>query len=191
MPAAHIVRAVSSCKDDKESDASIVRRVRAGDVDAFGGLVVRYHGQCLQFAEHLLGERADAEDAVQMTFVRAYSALDRYEEQSRFVAWLFSILTNECRAIANRVRRHAKHVVTDDAALSRAVAPEAHDADTSERLTHALGTLEPLLREAFLLRHVEGQSYEEMMMITGARESALKMRVKRACDALRISLEER
>ena len=185
------MRAVSSGKDDKESDASIVRRVRAGDVDAFGGLVVRYYGQCLRFAERVLGERADAEDAVQMTFVRAYAALDRYEEQSRFVAWLFSILTNECRAIANRDRRHAKHVVTDDAALSRAVAPEAHDGDTSERLTHALGTLEPLLREAFLLRHVEGQSYEEMMMITGAGESALKMRVKRACDALRILLEER
>ena len=62
-------------QDDTESDASIVRRVRAGDVDAFGGLVIRYHGQCLQFAERVLGERADAEDAVQMTFVRAYSAL--------------------------------------------------------------------------------------------------------------------
>jgi RNA polymerase sigma-70 factor (ECF subfamily) len=81
--------------------------------------------------------------------------------------------------------------VTDDAALSRAVAPEAPDGDTPERLTRALGTLEPLIREAFLLRHVEGQSYGEMMMITGAGESALKMRVKRACDALRILLEER
>jgi RNA polymerase sigma-70 factor (ECF subfamily) len=191
MPAAHIVRAHSSGPDDTESDASIVRRVRAGDVDAFGGLVTRYHGQCLQFAERLLGERADAEDAVQMSFVRAYSALGRYEEQSRFVAWLFSILTNECRAIANRERRHGKHVVNDEAALSRAVAPEAPEGDTPERLTRALGTLEPLIREAFLLRHVEGQSYGEMMMITGAGESALKMRVKRACDALRILLEER
>lgn len=185
------MRAYSPGQDDTESDASIVRRVRAGDVDAFGGLVARYHGQCLQFAERLLGQRADAEDAVQMTFVRAWSALGRYEEQSRFVAWLFAILTNECRAIANRERRHAKHVVSDEAALSLAVAPAPRDADTPERLTRALRTLEPLIREAFLLRHVEGQSYEEMMMITGAGESALKMRVKRACDALRILLEER
>jgi RNA polymerase sigma-70 factor (ECF subfamily) len=177
--------------EDEESDASIVRRVRAGDVDAFGGLVARHHGQCLRFAERALGERADAEDAVQMTFLRAYSALNRYEEQSRFGAWLFSILTNECRAIANRERRHAKYIVTDEAALSRALAPEAREGDASERLTQALVTLEPLIREAFLLRHVEGQSYEEMMMITGAGESALKMRVKRACDALRILLEER
>jgi RNA polymerase sigma-70 factor (ECF subfamily) len=185
------MRVHSPDEDDKESDASIVRRVRAGDVDAFGGLVTRYHGQCLQFAERFLGERADAEDAVQMAFVRAFSALGRYEEQSRFVAWLFSILTNECRAIANRERRHAKHVVTDEDALSHAVAPQAQDSDAPERLTHALGTLEPLIREAFLLRHVEGQSYGEMMLITGAGESALKMRVKRACDALRILLEER
>ncbi|MGH7655438.1 MAG: RNA polymerase sigma factor [Gemmatimonadaceae bacterium] len=185
------MRAQSPGRDAEESDASIVRRVRAGDVDAFGGLVVRYHGQCLRFAERSLGERADAEDAVQMTFVRAYSALSRYEEQSRFGAWLFSILTNECRAIASRERRHAKHVVVDEEALSRAVAPEPRDGEAPERLTWALGTLEPLIREAFLLRHVEGQSYGEMMTITGAGESALKMRVKRACDALRILLEER
>jgi RNA polymerase sigma-70 factor (ECF subfamily) len=165
--------------------------VRAGDVDAFGGLVTRYHGRCLRFAEGALGERADAEDAVQMAFVRAYSALDRYQEQSRFGAWLFSILTNECRAIANRERRHAKHLVMDEDALSRAVAPEPRDGDQPERLARALGTLEPLIREAFLLRHVEGQSYGEMMAITGAGESALKMRVKRACDALRILLEEK
>jgi RNA polymerase sigma-70 factor (ECF subfamily) len=50
--------------------------------------------------------------------------------------------------------------------------------------------LEPLLREAFLLRHVEGMSYQEMVAMTGAGESALKMRVKRACEALRTFLED-
>jgi RNA polymerase sigma-70 factor, ECF subfamily len=190
MAAAHTVRVHASNGDDQESDASVVRRVRAGDVNAFGSLVARYHGRCMRFAARVLDERADADDAVQMTFVRAYSALGRYQEQSRFVAWLFSILAKECRAISNRERRRAKHVIADEEALNRAVAHETPD-DESERLTHALGRLEPLIREAFLLRHVEEHSYKEMMLITGAGESALKMRVKRACDALRVLLEER
>ncbi|HVT38623.1 MAG TPA: RNA polymerase sigma factor [Gemmatimonadaceae bacterium] len=177
-------------EDDRESDAAVVHRVRTGDIDAFGILVERHYGRCLKFAERFLGDRPDAEDAVQMAFVRAYSALGRYHEQSRFVAWLFAILTNECRAIASRERRHAKYVVVDEEALHRAFASEPASDDLGDRLARALEKLEPLLREAFLLRHVEGLSYDEMMTSTGARESALKMRVKRACDALRSMLEE-
>ena len=177
--------------EEHESDAAVVQRVRDGNIEAFGILVTRYHGRCLLFAERFLGERADAEDAVQMTFVRAWAALDRYREQARFAAWLLTILNNECRAIASRERRHAKYVVTDEDALKRAVAREPAKSDENERLTRALAELEPLLREAFLLRHVEGLNYEEMITSTGASESALKMRVKRACDMLRIILEER
>jgi RNA polymerase sigma-70 factor, ECF subfamily len=176
--------------EEHESDAAVVQRVQGGDIEAFGVLVARYHGRCLQFAERFLGERSDAEDAVQMTFVRAWSALGRYHEQARFAAWLLTILNNECRAIANRERRHAKYVVTDEEALKRAVAREPAKSHENERLTRALARLEPLLREAFLLRHVEGLNYEEMIMTTGAGESALKMRVKRACQLLRTMLEE-
>jgi RNA polymerase sigma-70 factor (ECF subfamily) len=191
MTVVQLLRARAPDQDDCESDAAIVRRVLDGDIEAFGGLVERHHGRCLTYAQRFLGERADAEDAVQVMFVRAYSALGRYREESRFVGWLFAILTNECRAIASRERRHAKLLVIDEAAMNRAAAPEPVVSDDGERLTAALEMLEPLLREAFLLRHVEELSYAEMMTMTGAGESALKMRVKRACEALRARLEER
>lgn len=126
-----------------------------------------------------------------MTFLRAYSGLGRYDERSRFVGWLLTILTNECRAIASRERRHAKYVVADEDAVARAVARESASRDDGERLSLALARIDPMLREAFLLRHVEGLSYEEMMTSTGAGVSALKMRVKRACHSLRAMLEER
>jgi RNA polymerase sigma-70 factor (ECF subfamily) len=191
MPVVHPIRARAPDQSECETDAAVVRRVLNGDVEAFGILVARHHGRCLSYAKRFLGERADAEDAVQLMFVRAYSALGRYREEARFVGWLFAILTNECRAIANRERRHARHVVIDDDAMNEVAAPESVASDEGERLTTALERIEPLLREAFLLRHVEELSYAEMMTMTGAGESALKMRVKRACEALRSLLEER
>lgn len=177
---------------DPECDAAVVRRVRSGDVDAFGVLVARYQPRCARFALRMLTDSEDAADAVQLAFVRAYEALHRYNEDARFVGWLFAILTNECRAIAARHRRRAKYMVVDDAAVQQAIAPEPDGVDDrSERLSRAVSRLEPLLREAFVLRHIEGLSYVEMVESTGAGTSALKMRVKRACDALRTMLEER
>ncbi len=174
-----------------DADAAAVERVRRGDADAFAEIVRRHYGACLRYAERLLGDRADAEDAVQETFIRAYDALGRYEERSRFRAWLFAVLATECRAQATRRARRARRLVRDEAALHGAVAPDAAPpVDAAARLDRALGRLEPRLREAFLLRHVEQLSYDEMRAATGAGTSALKMRVLRAVAALRALLEE-
>ena len=70
------------------SDAAVVKRVLGGEVEAFGILVERYFDHYVRFAAHLVGNREDAEEVVQDTFVRAYRALGRYEERERFGAWL-------------------------------------------------------------------------------------------------------
>ena len=62
--------------------------------------------------------------------------------------------------------------------------------DLQEKLKAAVAKLDPLQREVFLMKYVEGMSYEEISLITGVGVSALKMRVKRACDALRPRLRE-
>lgn len=168
----------------------LVRRARSGDMAAFTDLVRQHHGRCIRYAERALGSRADAEDAVQRAFVRMYRALGRYREEERFSSWLVAIVANECRAMRRQSGRRLMHEVADDDAVQRAVAdPPA--GDETVRIERAIGRLDPLLREAFLLRHVEGLSYREMERVIGARESALKMRVMRACEALRAFLEER
>jgi RNA polymerase sigma-70 factor, ECF subfamily len=176
------------------TDADAVGRVLGGDTNAYAIIVARYHGRCLRYAERVLRNRADAEDAVQETFLKAYDALGRYEERSRFAAWLFRILVNQCRAAAARRGLRERWVTADETAVLHAPAGEgaygAGGADVPlELVEQALAELEPLLREAFLLRHVEGLDYNEMQAVTGAGLSALKMRVKRACDALRGRLE--
>ncbi len=172
------------------TDAELVVRTRAGDPDAFGTLVSRYYDACWRFAYHMLGERADAEDVVQDSFLRAYLAIGRYDERDQFRGWLFRILTNQCRnALTSRGRR-TRRFVQDEIALESAPAPPPGFASGVEDavLVHALGQLDPLQREALLLKYAEGLEYGEMSAMTGAGESALKMRVKRGSERMRALL---
>ncbi len=176
---------------ESDSDAVLVRRVLAGDVEAYAGLVTRYRDRLGRYAIYLLGNRADAEDAVQETLVRAYRGLDGCEAPERFGAWLFQILVNRCRTIGAQRARRERVVIADEAAL--AAADVAHPADRQalgEAIRWALDRLTAEQREAFLLKHVEDLSYEEMADMTGEGVSALKMRVKRACEMLRTLLAE-
>jgi RNA polymerase sigma-70 factor (ECF subfamily) len=172
------------------TDAELVLRTRAGDPDAFGLLVSRYYDACWRFAYHMLGERADAEDVVQDSFLRAYLAIGRYDERDQFRGWLFRILTNQCRnALTSRGRR-TRRFVQDEIALESAPAPPPGLATGVEdaALVRALNQLDPLQREALLLKYAEGLEYGEMSAMTGAGESALKMRVKRGSERLRVLL---
>jgi len=172
------------------TDAELVIRTRAGDPDAFGILVSRYYDACWRFAYHMTGERAEAEDVLQDAFLRAYLAIGRYDERDQFRGWLFRILTNQCRnALTSRGRR-TRRFVQDEIALESAPAPPLGLATGVEdaALVRALSQLDPLQREALLLKYAEGLEYGEMSAMTGAGESALKMRVKRGSERLRTLL---
>ena len=144
-------------------DAADVRAVLAGDVDAYTKIVDRYYDRCARFAIRMLGNRDDAEDALQATFLRAYRALGKYEEQDKFSAWLYRILTNQCRSIAAR-RSHRERVFVNEEALLLNTPDTRHawTGEDEEFVQRVLNELDPLLREAFLLKYVEELSYEEM-----------------------------
>jgi len=172
---------------DMSDDAADVQRVLAGDVDAYAKLVDRYYDRCARFAVRMLGNRDDAEDALQATFLRAYRALARYQERDKFSAWLYRILVNQCRSIAARRAHRDRVFVREEAVLLNApdTSRPSWSGEDEEFVQRVLAELDPLLREAFLLKYVEELSYEEMSALTGVGVSALKMRVKRACDRLR------
>ncbi len=173
------------------SDAAIVQRVLGGDVEAFSILVERYHDHYVRFAVHLVGNREDAEEVVQDTFLRAYRALGRYEERERFGAWMLRILVNRARTVSAMGRRREK-LFAEQVDETLPEATEAHPSERAalrEEVSRALAQLGPDQREAFLLHYVEGLSYEEMAAITGSGISALKMRVKRSCERLREILQ--
>ena len=168
----------------------LVREAKGGDIRAFAGLVDTYYARCLRFALHMLGDRSDAEEAVQDTFVRVHRSFARYRDDQPFEPWPFRILGNRCRTAGSRARRHAQLVQYGD--VPDLPHGSAHDTALAwrEEIGSALRALPVDQREAFLMRHVEALSYEDMVLATGVGLSALKMRVKRACDTLRIRLAE-
>lgn len=176
---------------DHSTDAQIVARVLRGDADAYALLVKRYRDRYARYALHMLGNREDAEEALQDAFTRAYRSLPRCEDPDRFGAWLFRILVNRCRTMGARRGRRSRTFVSDDLALHEAA--EEHPAERSawrEEIDRALARLRPEQREAFLLKYVEDMGYDEMSQLTGVGVSALKMRVMRACDRLRELLSD-
>jgi RNA polymerase sigma-70 factor (ECF subfamily) len=173
------------------TDAMLVRRVLEGDTAAFTTLVDRHAAACTRFAMRMLGNREDAEDATQESFLRAYRSLGRYEERQAFRTWLFQILVNRCRTAAVRRQRRQRMFLVDDGAVAMAsVRPAAESTELRAELNRAIESLDPDQREAFLLKHVEQLSYDEIAAITGAGVSALKMRVKRACDRMQWLLRD-
>jgi len=174
-----------------DGDAALVARVIGGDTGAYATLVARYRAQFARYAVRMLGNREDAEEALQDAFVRAYRSLAKCDEPEKFGSWLFRILANRCRTTGTRRGRREKTFVRDEIALLDA--SEEHPAERAawrEEIQRALLMLEDDQREAFLLKHVEDLGYEEIAEMTGVGVSALKMRVKRACERMRSLLQE-
>jgi RNA polymerase sigma-70 factor (ECF subfamily) len=173
------------------TDAELVRRVLAGEVEAYAVLVARYRDRFGRFAARMLGSEEDAEEALQDAFVRAYESLARCDDPARFAPWFFQILVNRCRTRGAQLGARARRFVRDDDALAAAPAPHAAERmERDETLAWALARLDARSREAFLLKHAEELDYETMARLTGDGVSALKMRVKRACAQLRALLRE-
>jgi len=176
---------------DAPSDVSVVARALNGNAEAFGIIIRRYEPGLLRFATRMLGSPDAAADAVAESLVRAYRHLAQCRDPEHLKSWLYRITGNRCRSHIGR--RHMSDIALDDAP------PLADPVDTwavlerSEQVAlveRALAALQPEKREAFVLKHVEGLSYEEMAGVTGARIPTLKMRVHRAREALLLALKE-
>lgn len=174
-----------------EPDAQLVKRVLAGETQTYAQLVDRYRDRLGRYAVRMLGNQADAEDALQDTFVRGYRSLANCTKPEGFGPWVFGILVNRCRTNAARRARINQVMVTNEVAIANASVAHSEDQDAiRDAIGWALGQLPAEQREAFVLKHVEDLSYEDMETMTGVRPSALRMRVFRAREELRKLLAE-
>lgn len=170
--------------DSLVDDATVVCDVLAGDTDAFATLVVRHQESLYRFARSM-GVPADtAQDLVQDTFVRAFTRLAQCRDAARLRSWLITILRNAVLDHARDVRRGELPLDT----LPQDYVAVAATCELRGAVNEALLAVPELLREAFLLRHHHGYTYDEIAGITGAGESAVKMRVHRAREMLRALL---
>jgi RNA polymerase sigma-70 factor (ECF subfamily) len=175
---------------DGMNDLEIIHRVLDGDVEAYARLVDRHFERCARIAFRIVGNREDAEEALQDAFFRAFNALDDYEERERFSAWLTRIVVNQCRTVLARTRRREAMFLDLDPGELSFTTVEADDEHSGPDLERALAQLPAVQREALVLRYADDLTYEEMAKVTGTGESALKMRVQRAFARLRAILSE-
>lgn len=171
-------------------DQAIIDRVLAGDQDAFSTLIVRYSDPLYRHAVGMTGSPDDAADILQNSFIKAYQHLG--EVRGRFDAWVFRIVANGCKDWLKNIRRtHLSYEEDDQPSGYETPEEELDRGELRSDLDSALGLLPPSLREAFVMKHVEGRSYEEMAELLETSVGALKMRVHRAREALQKLLEER
>ena len=173
-----------------DSDQDVITRVMAGDRDSFAMLIGRYSDPLYRHALGMTGSPDVAEDILQTSFIKAYHHLG--EVRGRFDAWLFRIVANGCKDWLKNIRR--THLSYDEDDQPSGYASPEDELDRTELrsdLDSALAQLAPSLREAFIMKHVEGRSYEEMADLLGTTVGALKMRVHRAREALQALLEEK
>ena len=176
--------------DPADADQQIISSVLAGDRDAFGVLIHRYSDPLYRHAMGMTGSPDVAEDILQQSFIKAYNHLG--EVRGRFDAWLFRIVANGCKDWLKNIRRTHVSYEEDDQPSTYATPDEDLDRGELRRdLDRALAQLSASLREAFVMKHVEGRSYEEMADLLGTTVGALKMRVHRARESLQALLEEK
>lgn len=179
------------------SDTELAEACRRGDQRAFGALVHRHKDRLYNLAYRYLGNREDALDLCQEVFIRAYRGLDGFQGTSQVYTWLHTIAVNLARnRLRDQSRKGRDQGISLDA-LTAAGGGEAHPAagpgpcseaqshELEEILQQCLGELPEACRLAFVLRTVEGLSYEEIAKALDCPKGTVKSRLNQARTLLR------
>jgi len=177
-----------------EETEQIAQGLRAGangaDLAMLNRLVERYQGRLVRYLVHLLGRREHVEDLVQETWLRVLERGRQYDSRLRFEPWLFAIARN---LALDLLRRKPLPICdTCESPASPDPSPFEATAKTEEaaRLARSLAALEPLSREALLLRFQEEMSLLEIARVVQAPVSTVSSRIYRGLAALRTQLEK-
>jgi len=183
-----------------EGDAAQLALALAGDRDAFRVLVERHSRTLFRLAFRMTGNEQDAEEVVQEAFLRAYRRLDRFESRANFGTWVYRIAVN-CSLDLLRRRKPQEELrapddrdTGDEAVLEVAASDPTPDrlalsGEIGEQVNIALTKLSPMERAAFMMRHDQGMSIEEIGRVLGTSMNATKNSVFRAVQKLRQELE--
>lgn len=171
---------------EEPSDGKVVRAVLDGQTERFRLLVQRYQDVLYRHAVRMVDRPDEASDLVQQALVNGYQNLDRCRHPEKVGGWLYRITSNLCKDHLKSRRQDG--VSLDDTGPLESGGGSPDDAlehwELGDALERALGRLTPDQREAFLMKHLEERSYEEMSELMDASVSALKMRVHRAREEL-------
>ncbi len=179
------------------SDAVLVRQAQAGEAAAYARLVERYQERAVRLAFTLVHHWEDARDLSQEAFVKAFRQLGSFRSEAAFSTWFYRIVVNTCRDFQRRARLRrwlslARPATDDDEELSIFDAPSheplpdvrAADQELGIALTQAIDQLPPRQRAAFILKHLEGMSIEEVAQVLQCAPGTVKAHLFHATGKL-------
>ena len=182
----------------EESDHSIRRAVLSGDKDAYGVLVARYSPLVFRVSYRITGNESDAEEVVQETFLRGYQKLESFEGRSSMATWFYRIASNCALTLVAQKKPKSERRIADDADLEEGEMQLADRKAGPDRLLlsgeieslqqAAMENLSATERTAFVLRHMEDRSTDEIAAVLNIAPNAAKQAVFRAVQKLRREL---
>ncbi|MCX6377628.1 MAG: sigma-70 family RNA polymerase sigma factor [Armatimonadetes bacterium] len=161
---------------------NLVELAKAGSVEAFDRLVALHQGQVFALAYRILGNRDDAADAQQETFVRAWQHLRSFRQDAAFSTWLHRITVNLCMS-AKRRRNCATYEYQPEHTAEHSTS--SNPGQAAEALRRVLGAMPAHYRVLVVLRDVEGRSFEEIAHILRCSVGSARARLCRARSILR------
>jgi len=172
-----------------DTDLEIVDRVKAGDTDAFAGIVSRYEKAIFNSAYRIVGDRDDAADVAQATFVKVYEKIDSFDPAYKFFSWLYRISVNEAYNHC-RKKKQAATVEMEPGKSPPGPYQEYRQVEMCEQLKRALAEMTYDYRVIIVLKHLMLLPYREIAGILGLPEKTVKSRLFSARQVLHRQLVE-
>ncbi len=168
----------------QDEDRNVVERVRAGDKEAYALLVRNHQARIRSFCLWTLGNAAEADDAAQEIFIKAYRGLAGFRGAAGFSTWLHRIAVNHCRDLLRKRGRERTEswdaLREEKGEAAEALAAREEPAAQRRQLQEALDLLPEQYRTILILREAEGLSYDELAEFLGCSLDAVKARLRRA-----------
>jgi RNA polymerase sigma-70 factor (ECF subfamily) len=171
-------------------DAELIERCLARENDAWSEIVARYRRRVFHIAYKFTSKHDQAEDLTQDIFVKLLRSLDKFHRDADFGTWLTSVARHYCIDHYRASKREREVLVEDLVAFDHAPAASGNpyraleDSDTKTLLRRGLDQLPPKLREAVVLRDLQGLTYQEMASRLGLPEGTVKSRINRGREEL-------
>ncbi|MBI5635290.1 MAG: sigma-70 family RNA polymerase sigma factor [Nitrospirae bacterium] len=183
---------------DKNDTNDLIIAFQRGDRSAFEKIILEYQDRIYNLCLYMLGNKHDAEDAAQDTFIKAYQGLNDFKPEATLYTWLYRIAMNTCidqkrRPFFESIFRRSvtgEEMVIDLPSESPSPEKDYESGQIQVALQQALKKLSPKLRAVIVLKELEGLSYEEMATTLDVSIGTIKSRISRARDELKILLKD-
>ncbi len=173
------------------TDEELMALVQKGDLNSFSELAARYEQRLLNFLHRFVGNRAQAEDLLQMTLLKVYRARFKFRGSGRYSTWLYTIAANLAKDYLRKTKKYrfvsletpvgpSANVIDFYQAGGESASDSAEKKEIRGMVRLAVSRLPHHLRLTVLLSHYEGLSYEEVGKILGCSKGTVKSRIFRA-----------